>query len=72
LWNVKICASWSDNPLDSGLMVKLVFLNISMKMLSIAIDEQFIILVGNQQYRTSHVILIENPIGVCYYYYQDN
>ena len=32
--------------MGSGLMVKLVFLNMSMKMLSIAVDEQLLILVG--------------------------
>ena len=44
--NIRICASWSDNPLDNGLMVKLVFLNLSIKMLLIAVDEQLLILVG--------------------------
>ena len=35
-----------DNPLGNGLMVKLVFLNLSIKMLTIAVDEQLLILVG--------------------------
>jgi hypothetical protein len=46
LWNIRICASWSDNPLGSSLMVKLVLLNIPMKILSIAVDEQLLILAG--------------------------
>jgi hypothetical protein len=39
-------ASWSDNPLSNGLMVKLEFLYLSIKMLSIAVDERLLILVG--------------------------
>jgi len=43
---MRICASWSDNPLGIGLMVKLVFLNLFMKILSIAVYEPLLILVG--------------------------
>ena len=46
LWNIRICTSWSDNPLGNGLIVKLIFFNLSMKMLSIAVDEQVLILIG--------------------------
>jgi hypothetical protein len=46
LWNVKICASWYDNPSGTGLMLKLVFVNISMRMLLIAVDEQLLNAVG--------------------------
>jgi hypothetical protein len=46
LCNIRICASWSNNPWGNRLMVKLVFLNLSMKMLSIAVDEQLLILAG--------------------------
>jgi hypothetical protein len=42
--NVTSCASWSDNPFIRGFIVK--FLDKSIKMLSIALLEPFIILVG--------------------------
>jgi len=43
---MRIWASRSDNPLGNGLMVKLEFLYLSTKILSIAVDEQLLILVG--------------------------
>ena len=50
LFNMRIWASWSDNPLGNGLMVKLEFLYLSTKILSIAVDEQLLILVGKSTY----------------------
>jgi len=53
-------------------MVKLVFLNLSMKILSIAVDEQLQFLLENKEYYTSHMVLIGNTIEVCYGCHQDS
>jgi hypothetical protein len=73
LCGIRICASFSDKPFGNGLMVKLVFLNLSMRMLSIAVEEQSLIINGKSTVLSiCHMMLIGSPIEICYCCCQDN
>jgi len=49
LYIIRNWASWSDSPLGNELIVKLGFLYLSIKILSVAVDEELSILVGKSK-----------------------